>query len=430
VYNPYVDSKITYGATPEACNSITVNFNIVTPPNTTFTFHSGDGFVDSSQNKSFSHFYATPNSYSPFIVLRDNLDCRVGVNAPIPVRVNGVLPLFNIDKKKFCDNGVIFVTDFSIGNDPVVSKVWDFGDGTTSSVTDPIHAYTQPGTYIVKQSVVTKKGCINSFEDTVRVYRTPEVVINSVDKVCVKDVLQLKATTVVPDTSLVWKWTIGSQTSADSIVNITTTVPGNLNVRLEATNPLNCGDTAFKVIPVYALPVITMPDAVTTPVGMNINMPVSYNADMVSYQWTPATYLSCTNCAVPEVMTPKNPTNYTVTVIDTNNCKNSDEIRIATICNEKNYFIPNTFSPNGDGTNDWFYPRGSFLHNVQSMTIFNRWGEVVFQKKNFPANNMTDGWNGTYNGKPGNADTYIYIIEIVCENSVIVPLKGNVTLIR
>jgi len=129
-------------------------------------------------------------------------------------------------------------------------------------------------------------------------------------------------------------------------------------------------------------------------------------------------------------MAPKFATNYAVTVIDTNNCKSSDDIRIVTICNEKNYFIPNTFSPNGDGVNDRFYPRGTFLHNIQSMTIFNRWGEMIFQKKNFPANNMTDGWDGTHKGKPGNADTYIYIIEIVCENAVVVPLKGNVTLIR
>ena len=428
VYNPYIDTKLDYGPLV-ACNNLTVNFNITTPSNTRFYFFAGDGYIDSSQNKTFSHYYKAPNIYGPFIVLTDDLNCQVGVNGA-EIRVNGVIPLFNISKKNFCDNGVVFMTDFSIGNDTVISRIWDFGDGTTSTAINPVHSYTQPGTYIMTQSVVTQKGCSNSFPDTVRVYRTPEVLINSVDKVCVKDILLLKAATVFPDTATVWKWTIGSQVSTDSIVSIIPSVPGTLNVKLEAYNPLKCGDTATKIIPINALPVITMPDALTTPLGSNFTMPVSYNANMVSYAWTPATYLSCTDCPKPEVIAPKFATSYHVTVVDTNNCRSSDDIRISTICNENNYFIPNTFSPNGDGVNDRFYPRGTFLHNIQSMTIFNRWGEMIFQRKNFPANNMSDGWDGTHKGKPGNSDTYIYIIEIVCENAVVVPLKGNVTLIR
>jgi gliding motility-associated-like protein len=64
------------------------------------------------------------------------------------------------------------------------------------------------------------------------------------------------------------------------------------------------------------------------------------------------------------------------------------------------------------------------------MRIFNRWGQMVYERKNFNANDPSLGWDGTFNGKKGEADTYVYMIELVCENSVIVPYKGNVTLIR
>ena len=56
--------------------------------------------------------------------------------------------------------------------------------------------------------------------------------------------------------------------------------------------------------------------------------------------------------------------------------------------------------------------------------------EMVFQRKNFPANSESMGWDGTINGKPAPVDAYVYIIEVICNNAQIVPLHGNVTLIR
>ena len=60
------------------------------------------------------------------------------------------------------------------------------------------------------------------------------------------------------------------------------------------------------------------------------------------------------------------------------------------------------------------------------MQIFNRWGELVFEKHNFSANDASAGWDGTYKGKPANQDVYVYIIEFSCENASICPCKGNV----
>ena len=100
------------------------------------------------------------------------------------------------------------------------------------------------------------------------------------------------------------------------------------------------------------------------------------------------------------------------------------------VCGDKNLFLPNTFSPNGDGSNERFYPRGGGLFQVKYLRIFNRWGEQIFEKTNFAGNQSSEGWDGTYKGKPAASDVYVYIIEIVCSNSESFQYKGNIMLLR
>ena len=64
------------------------------------------------------------------------------------------------------------------------------------------------------------------------------------------------------------------------------------------------------------------------------------------------------------------------------------------------------------------------------MRIFNRWGQLLFEKTNVNPNNVSQGWNGTHNGVKVQPDVYVYVMEAVCDNNTIVPIKGNVTLLR
>jgi len=148
----------------------------------------------------------------------------------------------------------------------------------------------------------------------------------------------------------------------------------------------------------------------------------------LSWAWTPATGLSCTNCPTPDAG-PSFNTAYRVTFTDSNTCRNFGDIYVVVICKNANLFIPNTFSPNGDGSNDVFYPRGTGLSRVKSLRIFNRWGEVVFEKQDFPVNNAAAGWNGSYKGRKPQADVYIFQAEVFCENGEIITLNGNISLI-
>lgn len=429
VYNPYTSSDMSYNPLTN-CNSLLVDFSLITPPSTRFTFHYGDGGFDTSQNKVFQHFYNQPGFYAPVMVLQDSLNCQVGLGGPNTIRVIGALPLFGVDKKTFCDQGTVNFTNYTIGNDPVVSLTWDFGDGTTSSDTDPSHQFTSPGTFLVKHMVTTQSGCDNTVTDTIRVYGTPHPVIVSDTVVCINEVLPLQGTLTVPDTAITWKWDLGSNgQSADQNTSVKYPQTGNYAVTLEAANKLGCKDKTSKNIFVPPTPTITVSGNTTIAVGSGIPMPVTYSANVATYAWTPANSLSCTNCAIP-FADPKFTTTYNVRVEDVYGCAATQGITITVICNSSNYFVPNTFSPNGDGQNDVFMPRGKNIDRVNRMQIFNRWGELVFEKRNFMANDASAGWNGTYKGKPASADVYVYVVEFVCDNASVVPFRGNVTLLR
>lgn len=121
---------------------------------------------------------------------------------------------------------------------------------------------------------------------------------------------------------------------------------------------------------------------------------------------------------------------YTVAFTDSNSCRNTGSILVKALCKNSNVFVPNTFSPNADGSNDYFFPRGTGIDRVRFMRIFNRWGEVVFEKYDFPINIATQGWDGTSKGKKANADVYIYQLELYCQNGEIISSTGNITLIR
>jgi gliding motility-associated-like protein len=243
-------------------------------------------------------------------------------------------------------------------------------------------------------------------------------------------ILQFDGSLTAPQVdTITWAWSFGSNQQSNLQNPPIGLTPGTYNVTLQTSTSFGCkGDTSTSIT-IFAPPSIKGPPEVTAPVGIPVTLPITYSANVVSYAWTPASNLDCATCANPAA-TLLYDAEYYVTVTDNNNCTATDSIFVKTICNGQNYFLPNTFSPNGDGVNDHFYPRGTSLYNVRSLTIFNRWGQMVFLRRDFPANAENMGWDGTFGGKPAPADAYVYIIEVVCDNSQVVALHGSVTLVR
>ena len=97
----------------------------------------------------------------------------------------------------------------------------------------------------------------------------------------------------------------------------------------------------------------------------------------------------------------------------------------------RNIFIPNAFSPNGDGFNDLFFPFGDkSAELVTYFKIFDRWGELVYETKNVNLNDSTAGWDGRMGGKAMNPGVFVYIIEIQFIDGVVKLFKGDVTILK
>ena len=80
--------------------------------------------------------------------------------------------------------------------------------------------------------------------------------------------------------------------------------------------------------------------------------------------------------------------------------------------------------------NDIFMVRGNGISTLKSFRVYNRWGEVLFERTNIQVNDKTNGWDGNYNGVQLPPDVYVYTVEAFCENGELLKLKGDVTIIR
>ena len=126
-------------------------------------------------------------------------------------------------------------------------------------------------------------------------------------------------------------------------------------------------------------------------------------------------------------VTPDTTMTYTITVTDTFGCQRTDTVTIKVqpiVCDMPFVFIPNSFTPNGDGQNDILYVRSDILTECHFM-VYDRWGEKVFETYD-----QNIGWDGTFKGKECQRGVYDWYFKGTCKDGDELEQKGNVTLIR
>jgi gliding motility-associated-like protein len=188
-------------------------------------------------------------------------------------------------------------------------------------------------------------------------------------------------------------------------------------------------DTGFVLVTVADLPVVDLGPDRTVDAGQVITLSPRVSADVVNYNWWPADGLNCTTCNAPQLVADKDIV-YHLRVTTQYGCESEDDVRIIVPCGKGAVYIPNAFTPNGDGKNEVFSIRGYGIQRVKSFRIFNRWGQLVFGRENFLPNDRNSGWDGTFNGKPADPGAYVYITEVTCNEGKSIVMKGTVLLIR
>ncbi|MBP6023184.1 PKD domain-containing protein [Ferruginibacter sp.] len=192
----------------------------------------------------------------------------------------------------------------------------------------------------------------------------------------------------------------------------------------------NCfTDTGYVTIVVGPKPTVNIGADRTLATGTALTLnAVTQNGPIISWMWTPAAELSCNNCPSPKT-TIKNTSFYSVVVTNTFGCVATDTIFINSVCKNSQVYIPNAFTPDADGLNDVLMVRGKGM-TVKSFRIFNRWGELVFERENFYPNDPKYGWDGKVRGVPATPDVFVYTAEVFCDNGVVYTYKGNTTILK
>lgn len=157
----------------------------------------------------------------------------------------------------------------------------------------------------------------------------------------------------------------------------------------------------------------------------NVSVPES---EIDAIIWQPDT-LACDSCFTTTV-TPTQSTLFSITVIDANGCSAFDELSVI-VRKDEGIYIPNIFSPNGDGRNDLFtIYTGVQVSKIISFHIFDRWGEQVHYRDNSPPNDPTLAWDGTFKGSLLNPNVFVYFAEVELVDGSTVTVSGEVLLMR
>ena len=298
---------------------------------------------------------------------------------------------------------------------------WSFGDGGTSAAQDTSNLFVNMGAYAVTLIGTDGRGCKDTFTKTVFVDSSAKISMTESDSVICKGG-QVTFQGVYTDIGLTaTHWTFGDGSGYDN----TNPIPhsfeaiGDLTVTLTVTYRSCPTATASHNVRVYPNPDIYLgPDTAICPGGDLIQL-----YDRLNSGNTAASWLWNTGEVTPLILATK-PGYYSATVTIFG-CIATDTVWVANDCYVS---YPNIFTPNGDGLNDYFFPRNLLTRGLIDfkMDIYNRWGQLIYQTKNIEG----QGWDGTFNNEHQPEGVYIYQITATFKDGQKESKTGNLTLIR
>lgn len=170
-----------------------------------------------------------------------------------------------------------------------------------------------------------------------------------------------------------------------------------------------------------------------------INLGTSYKIQAVSdvawsalseITWSPSQTLSCDDCPDP-VANPEKDTEYTITIIDDNGCIREDKVWIR-VKFEKGFTVPNIMNPESTSGNQKFtiFPVFESIDVIRSLSIYDRWGNKLFDAKDIPPGDPAFGWNGTFGGRALQPGVCVWVAEILYKDNTSEVVSGDVTIVK
>lgn len=337
-----------------------------------------------------------------------------------------------------CVNVAQTFTNTSTSADGTITNwKWNYGVGADVNVTNgnaQSYTYANPGTYNANLQVTSQYGCKSTVvPKTINIYKTTAAFTVS-SPVCIGTPLVLtESSNGGGSTVNSWSWNFGNSTTSTQQLpsNISYANTGNYTVTLTATSQAGCVGTATNTVNVLATlsnPVVTVTDSslnsVTfswAPVAGATGYLVSVNGGNFN---TPSSGATGTT-HVAGGFQPNQTVNIQVKALGVTDCQQSIGTASGkTLLPDMDVFVPNTFTPNGDGMNDVLKVYSNYIKAV-TIRIYNQWGQLIFT-----GNDNGKGWDGIANGKPQPVGVYVYVVRVIKNDGTVVDKKGTVNLIR
>ncbi|MFA6275139.1 MAG: PKD domain-containing protein [Pedobacter sp.] len=406
------------------CSPFTVNFSNTSPGGTnTYTYDFGDGsptFTTTNKN-SVSHTYTTGNTIRTYIVtMTAENDCGTNQSQySIQVSPNTITPELVVNSNELRGCAPLTVHFFN-NTSGANSFTYTFGDGataTTLSAPETVtHIFTQPGTYTVRLDATN--GCSNaSTTETITVLPQPKAEFHG-DTLVGCAGLNVKFTNTSTDgVSYLWEFGDGATSRDVEPSHIYSGPAGSYTVRLTTYNNLGCPNTAtltdyirivgppradFSISPA---PVISIPTYTFKFTDESTNSPKTY-------KWT---------FGDGDASLQRDPTHtyadtgkYIVTMRTYNEygCVDSIQKQVQIIGVPGYMYVPNSFIPGGTSTQlQKFTAIGSGIKSWH-MSVFNKWGQVLWETTQLNDGKPVEGWDGTYKNTPQPQGIYFWKIDI------------------
>jgi gliding motility-associated-like protein len=427
------DTSIHYG-----CHGDTVVFTNTSTHNTVdtvlyYTWNFGDGTTSNEVNP--VHIYSNSATDTVFDVklLMTNTKCIDSFKLTITLR-NYVDASFTITPDNFiCQGKDLLLTNNSTGGNPVLDTPlqykWIYADGNNS--TDPnvshTHAFTNSGRYNVMLVANNMIPCYDTAYAAISVDSVSGIDIEVTDSVICHGQsitftgLYSNIGNGRNDSSVVWSFGDGVVIMNKNPVVYSYDGTGGFDVTVRSFYRACPDTTATRKIRVFAQPDIYLgPDTAICIGSAAIILNDLHNAKDPKARWM---WNNDQTASGPSMVVTK-PGIYGATVtID--GCSTSDTVFVANDCYVS---IPNVFTPNGDGVNDYFFPRQLLSRSMTAFTmnIYNRWGQLIYQTQSIDGK----GWDGAMNDVPQPAGVFVYIIDAKFKDGQVEHHQGNVTLLR
>lgn len=403
----------------EGCPGHTINLNVTGTDVRSYAWDFGDGTTTPSQATAISHTYAQAGTYTPTLLVIDSNGCTMNAALDKKVIIHPN-PQITISP---ADGAACLGQPIRLTASGAATYSWSPATGLDDPQSpQPLASPGQTTTYRIEG--VDARGCRNHTDYTLTIRQPFNVQLQPQAEICEGKFVALQASGAHRYSWINTTTGLSNTQSPNPVASPVTTTQYTV-VGYDAYGCFT--DTANVLVTVNPLPTVNAGSDLDVWPADQVQLSATGSSNIVDWKWSPADYLSCTNCQSP-VSKPLSQITYKVRGITAKGCEASDELLIKMQCTDTRIRIPNAFSPNGDRVNDHFEVKGISL--IRHMVIYNRWGNKVFERSNFIAADEASCWDGTFNGMPQPVGTYVYVVELQCPGGELFVKKGTVTLVR